>query len=85
MTSPVIKVGSDSWNPLIFSLLILKADDRKRLKLANDKVAADYVITNYRGVRDTNKASYSQDYEMFYEKRVDHEVILSVFKWKESR
>jgi hypothetical protein len=83
--SPVIKVGSDSWNPLIFSLLILKADDRKRIKLANDKVAADYVITNYRGVRDTNNASYSQDYEMFYEKRVDHEVILSVFKWKESR
>jgi hypothetical protein len=33
--SPVINVREDSWTPLIFSLLILKSDDRKRIKLAN--------------------------------------------------
>jgi Dolichyl-phosphate-mannose-protein mannosyltransferase len=82
--SPVINVREDSWTPLIFSLLILKSDDRQRVKLANDKVAPYYVITNYRGVRDTDNSSYRRDYDLFYEIRVEHEVILSVFKWKES-
>ena len=82
--SPVINIGSDSWTPLIFSFLILKPDDRKRISLANNKVAPYYVITNYRGVRDTNNSSYDRYYDLFYEIRVDNEVVLSVFKWKES-
>ena len=83
--SPVINVWGDSWTPLVFSLLILKSDDRNRIKLANAKLAANYVVTNYRGVKDTNNSSYGRDYDVFYEIRVDNELVLSVFKWRESR
>lgn len=82
--SPIINVWADSWTPVIWSLLILKPDERNRIKLASGKVAPYYVINNYRGVRDTNNSSYRRNYDLFHEIRVDNEVILSVFKWKGS-
>jgi hypothetical protein len=82
--SPSINVWAGSVTPIENSCLILKPEERQRLK-ANDKFAPDYVITNYRGVKDTDNSKYGRDYDLFYERRVADEVVLSVFKRKETR
>jgi hypothetical protein len=80
--SPVVNVGADSMTPIENSVLMLKPEDRLRVRVGNDKRVPYYVLTNYRLVKDTDNAQYGRDYELFYEVRVGGEVVLSVFKWK---
>ena len=63
---------------------MLKYEDRRRIREGNDKRIPYYVLTNYRSVKNTDNAKYRRDYELFYEMRVNGEIILSVFKWKGS-
>jgi Dolichyl-phosphate-mannose-protein mannosyltransferase len=79
-SSPVITVWADSWTPLAYSLLILKREDRRRLRIADDKQIPYYAITNYRAVKGNDSAKYDRGYQAFYEVKVGHEIILSVFK-----
>ena len=80
--SPVINVWADSMTPISYSVLMLKREDRWRVRVGNDKRVPYYVLTNYRQVKDTDSAKYDRDYELFYEIKVDDELVLSVFKWK---
>jgi hypothetical protein len=80
--SPVVNVWADSWTPIEESVLMLQLDDRRRVMVGDEKRVPYYVLTNYRLVNDTDNVKYGRDYELFYEVRVDGEVVLSVFKWK---
>jgi hypothetical protein len=78
---PFITLSPDSWTRLENSFLMLKPEDRKRLKLVEDtKQAPSYLLTNYRSAKDTSNSRYNRDYDLFYQIRVEDEVILSVFK-----
>jgi Dolichyl-phosphate-mannose-protein mannosyltransferase len=78
--SPTINVWADSGTPLENSFMMLKPEERARLKIANDGSAPSYVLTNYRGVKEIDDAKYSQGYQLFYQMKFDGEVILSVYK-----
>jgi hypothetical protein len=80
--SAVVNVWADSFTPISNSVLMLKGEDRSRVRIGNDKRIPYYVLTNYRSVKDTDDAKYGQEYELFYQMRVGDEVVLSVFKWK---
>ena len=81
--SEVITVRADSVTPLETSFYMIDARDRKRLRYSDDRNLAHYVVTNYyRLVKDPDDAKYAKDYDLFYQIRVDDEVILSVFRRK---
>jgi hypothetical protein len=80
--SDVIYVRSGSFTPLDKAWYMLDALDRKRLKEIEDRNVARYVVTNYRLVKPPNDDEYLDDYDLFYQIRVDGEVILSVFRRK---
>jgi Dolichyl-phosphate-mannose-protein mannosyltransferase len=78
--SPVINIVAHGQTPLEYSLLMLKPEERGRIKLANDNSGPFYVLTNYRGVRDVDDSKYSRDYHLFYQTKIGGEVIISVYK-----
>jgi len=82
--SPVVNVWAGSWTPLSTSVLMLKPEDRQRVRVEKDKGVPYYVVTNYRAVKDSDNAKYSREHELFYQIKVNNEVVLSVFKWKGS-
>ena len=77
---PFITISADSWTLLENSFLMLKPEDRARIKLVDSTLAPSYHLTNYRSDRETNDSRYNRDCTLFYQIRVDEEVILSVFK-----
>jgi len=80
--SPLVNVCADSTTPIENSVLMLRPEDRRRARVGNDIRVPYYVLNNYRVVKDLDNAKYARDYKLFYEKRVNDEVVLSVFKWK---
>ena len=80
--SEVIYVRADSLTPLLTAFYMIDAQDRKRLRYSDDRNLSDYLVTNYRLVKDPEDAKYAKDYDLFYQIRVDDEVILSVFRRK---
>jgi hypothetical protein len=92
--SDVICVRADSWTSLDRSFEMIDSRDRKRLRyVARDDVVVNdpgprqcddprYIVTNYRLVKDPDDRKYAEDYDLFYQIRVDNEVILSVFRRK---
>jgi len=80
--SPLVSVCADSTTPIENSVLMLRPEDRRRARVGNDIRVPYYVLNNYRVVKDLDNAKYARDYKLFYEKRVNDEVVLSVFKWK---
>jgi hypothetical protein len=78
--SQTINVWPDSWTPLDFSFRLLKPKERARLKMAKDESAPSYVLTNYRKVKEIDDTKYNQDHQLFYQLKVDDEIILSVYK-----
>jgi hypothetical protein len=80
--SPVISVRADSVTPLAKSVVMLKPEDRRRISIEENKGIPGYVLTNYYGVKETDSAKFSREYELFYELKAGDEVVLSVFKSK---
>ena len=80
--SELIYVESGSFTPLDTSFYMLDAADRKRLRDPDDKNVAQYVVTNYRLLKPPNDDKYLEDYDLFYQIKLDDEVILSVFRRK---
>jgi hypothetical protein len=80
--SPVVNVWSANGGWIESSVAILKPADRQRILIETEKRVPYYILNNYRGVRDTDNARLRQEYELFYEIKVDNEVVLCVFKWK---
>ncbi len=77
-----ISIRADSFMELDRSIYLLTLPERSRLQMAPDEDSAEYLFTDYRWVRDTSNAKYQTRYDLFYEVKVDDEVILSVFKRK---
>ena len=69
-------------SPVGYSFLMLKPEDRERVRLGDDKRVPDYVVTNHRFDTDIDNAKYRREYKLFYEVRMDSELVLSVFKRK---
>jgi hypothetical protein len=80
--SQIINIAADSGTPLDRALMILKPEDRIRFNLSRDNAAPLYVLTNYRWVRNRDDSKYSTGYNLFYQKIVSGEIILSVYKRK---
>jgi hypothetical protein len=80
--SQIINIAADSGTPLDRALMILKPEDRIRFNLSRDNAAPRYVLTNYRWVRNRDDSKYSTGYNLFYQKIVSGEIILSVYKRK---
>ena len=81
--SDAIYVRADSFTRLATSFNMIDEQDRGRLRYSSDPNLSRYVVTNYRLVEDRDDAKYAADYDLFYQIRVDNEVILSVFRRKE--
>jgi hypothetical protein len=81
--SEAVYVRADSFTPLARSFYMIDERDRGRLRYSSDPNLSRYVVTNYRLVEDRDDAKYAADYDLFYQIRVDNEVILSVFRRKE--
>jgi hypothetical protein len=78
--SEVINVGVDSLTALREAFNMIDARERNRLRY--DRNRSQYFVTNYRLVKDADDAKYAKDYDLFYQIRVDDEVIISVFRRK---
>jgi hypothetical protein len=81
--SPTITVGADSATPLNRAVIMLDKKDATRIVLSDKESKPLYLLTNYRLVVDRNDKKYSKDYDLFYQKIVLGETILSVFKRKD--
>ncbi|UQZ91439.1 hypothetical protein C4J81_19265 (plasmid) [Deltaproteobacteria bacterium Smac51] len=64
------------------SVLIFPQKDRERIVLAGPNEDARYLLTNYRNWEDCDKgdAEYLKSHDLFYEKTIDGEIILRIFK-----
>ena len=69
-----MNVWADSATPIENSVLMLKREDRRRVRVGNDKRVPYYILNNYRQVKDSDNAKYSPDCELFYEIKVAGEV-----------
>jgi hypothetical protein len=82
--SPLINVWADSWTPVEVSFILLRSEERSRLKRSNDRSNPLYILTNYRQVEEIDDSKYLRQYVLFYQLRIGKEVILSVYKWVDS-
>ncbi|HEY9210671.1 MAG TPA: glycosyltransferase family 39 protein [Methylotenera sp.] len=82
--SPTITVGADSATPLNRAVIMLDKKDATRIVLSDKESKPLYLLTNYRLVIDKDDRKYSNDYDLFYQKIVFGETILSVFKRKKT-
>jgi hypothetical protein len=80
--SEVITVRADSFTPLSTSFKMIDTQEKRRLRYSKYLNLSQYVLTNYRLVTDPDDAKYATNYDLFYQIRVDDEVILSVFRRK---
>lgn len=80
--SPVITVKADSATRLNRAVMMLDKKDAARIILSDKESRPLYLLTNYRLVIDRDDKKYSDDYDLFYQKIVFGETILSVFKRK---
>jgi hypothetical protein len=62
--------------------MMLDKKDAMRVVLSDKESKPRYLLTNYRLVVDRDDKKYSNDYDLFYQKIVFGETILSVFKRK---
>lgn len=81
-STPVITVSADSATPLNRAVMMLDKKDASRIVLSDKASRPLYLLTNYRLVTDRDDKKYSRDYDLFYQKTVFGETILSVFKRK---
>ena len=80
-SSPHISVQAQSATPLHFSQLLLTSDQRRRLAPVDPNTpVSHYVLNNYRCVMDVDDVGYRDHFRLFYQLRVDDEIILSVYK-----
>jgi hypothetical protein len=79
-----IYVRADSFTPLDVAFNMIDARYKKCLEYSEDPNVSRYVVTNYRfgDGKDPDDGKYTRDYDLFYQIRVDDEVILSVFRRK---
>jgi hypothetical protein len=77
--SEVIDVTADSFTLVFAAFKMIDSQDRKRLRISEDRTNAHYLFNNYYLQRDRDDSKYEKDYDLFYQVSVDGEAILSVF------
>jgi hypothetical protein len=80
-SSPVIWVAAASNTPLELTIDILKPAERKRLRRADEQHPPRYIIDNYyHSFKKPDLPVDLNDYDLFYEIKVDDEVVLSILR-----
>lgn len=80
-TNGSIEVAEANYLSLAGNIWLLRSRDRRRLRVTEAENIPHYVLTNnYSFVRDIRNGKQREHYDLFYEVKVDGEVILSVFK-----
>ncbi|WDN90753.1 hypothetical protein BuS5_03724 [Desulfosarcina sp. BuS5] len=90
-STPLISVRVDSATPLARSLLLFSTHVKNRFYLlnkSNHDFVPKYIFTNYRGISkiDEDKTvTYDilEDYQVFYQKKIDGEVINTLYRIKD--
>jgi hypothetical protein len=72
-------IRAESSTPLELATLVLRPDERRRVRIVGRGDPAEYILTNYRGV-DIDEADHQPDRDLFYQLKVDDEVIVSIYK-----
>jgi hypothetical protein len=81
--NPIIHVVDGSFGTqLSKSVLIIEASQRERLKFVSRWDEADYLITNYKGVKPFIEDKYDDLFSLEYEKWVGKAKIFSIYKRK---
>ncbi len=72
---------ASKWFPAKNGLLLIDKVERDRIKIVSnsERPPADYVITNYRGVR-IPIDNQVDNYHLFWEKLVDNDIVIRVFR-----
>lgn len=82
-SSPLITVKSSSFTPLDNTLKVLDEQEQKRIRVVDDDAIANYILDNYRQISPEAPVNFNQsDYELFYDKKIGEESIISVWKRK---
>ena len=78
--SPFITVNAGSRTELVTTFQILSPQQRDRLIIVDNDLQAMYRLTNYRLVRDRSDAQWLKDHDLYYQKRVEGQPIVSVYR-----
>ena len=79
---PTVSIRRESWTPLEYTLLILRPEERSRIRLVENvplQSGPFYVLDNYRQSVDISPRP-GVGRELFYQLTVDDEIVLSVYK-----
>lgn len=80
---PFITVGPGSRTELAESLPLVDKRHRERLIVVGPEATPMYVVTNYRLVRDRSDAQWLRDHDLFWQKKIGDQVILSVYRLRD--
>lgn len=81
--SPFITVSAGSRTVLETSFPMLPAAQQARLLIVDSELAAMYVVNNYRLVRDRSDTPWLKDHELFWQKRIGDQPIVSVYRLRD--
>ncbi|MFP8780807.1 hypothetical protein [Hydrogenophaga sp. RWCD_12] len=81
--SPFITVGPGSRTELAESLPLVDKKHKDRLIVVGPEITPKYVVTNYRLVRDRSDSQWLKDHDLFWQKKIGDQVILSVFRLRD--
>ena len=75
-----IAIKADSATPLDRALLSMPRKDRDRFVLTPQEAKPEFVLTNYRGAKYCQGLCDISDYDLYSQKFVDGELVVSVFR-----
>jgi hypothetical protein len=76
----LIKIWPGSDTPLKFSFLILKSEERSRIREVGKETEADYILTSYYYQGAVDDDWQKKGYALFHQIKIGDEVILSIFR-----
>lgn len=84
-TRKKIVITPISASPLAKNIIMLDEKDRKRIVIAAKANRADYLINNFRGVKDNNKLEkyFSKNFEVYHALKYKDEIFLKIYKRKQ--
>lgn len=81
--SPFVTVGPGSRTELEAAMPLVDKAHRDRMIVVGPGITPMYVVTNYRLVRDRSDAQWLKDHDLFWQKKIGDQVILSVYRLRD--
>jgi hypothetical protein len=79
-SSPKISLKAFSNTPLDRAVIMLDQSQKRRLLIVGANDNATYILNNYRQVSKESDAIYAKSHYVFFQKKVDGEIFLTIFK-----